>query len=407
MPLAQGSPDGHRSLSEWREGWFTVTGNGTAEQAWQIGFVMEQTLGHRAHAQTLGWGVERDPDVQAHWVPVEFDIDGLPWSLPLVRHNWSLRGSLRAARSLGELASRHLDALFIHTFTISLMAGGYLDRIPTVLSTDATPENYDQVGSWYDHRVMPGSIEYLKRRVRRRVIRKASAIVTWCEWAKASLVADYGVEHDRVHVIPPGADLPKFAFGSRPRQNGDENPIRLLFVGGDFHRKGGQVLLQAYRAGLRNRAELHLVTEEDVPPETGVFVYRGLTSNSPELLSLYRESDVFILPTLGDCFPVVMGEAMAAGLPIVTTDVGALPEAVQDGENGFVVPAGDDVALVSALDVLVRNPQLRIEMGVKGRRIAEKRFDSGLNAQQVLGVIKGVCARSKAMPDSVPPARSA
>ena len=383
-----------------------MSGNGTEGQAWQIGFVMEQTLGHRAHAQTLGWGVERDPDVEAHWLPVEFDSEGLPWSLPLVRHNWSLRGSLRAARSLGELAGRHLDALFIHTFTISLMAGRYLDRIPTVLSTDATPENYDRVGSWYNHRVMPGSIENLKRRVRRRVIRKAAAIVTWCDWAKQSLVADYGVDPFRIHVIPPGADLPKFAFGSRARINGHDKPMQLLFVGGDFHRKGGQVLLQAYRAGLRNRAELHLVTEEDVPPENGVFVYRGLTSNSPELLSLYRKADVFVLPTLGDCFPVVMGEAMAAGLPIVTTDVGALPEAVQHGENGFVVPAGDDVALVSALDVLLRNPHLRIEMGVEGRRIAEDRFDSGRNAQRVLDVLKSVCARSQTMPQSIPPVRS-
>ncbi|MEX0801657.1 MAG: glycosyltransferase family 4 protein [Dehalococcoidia bacterium] len=361
--------------------------------AWRVGFVMEQTLGHRSHSQTLGWGAERDPEVEALWLPVDYDATGLPWSLPLVRHNWSLRGSLKARWGIGRLARGPIDALFIHTFTITLFAGRYLDRIPTVLSMDATPENYDQVGSWYGHKVQPRALEALKRALRRRVLRKAAAVVTWCDWARRSLIDDYGLDGDRIHVIPPGAEIENFRFGVRSKENGVERPVRLLFVGGDFDRKGGRILLHAYRAGLRDRAELHLVTQEDVPEERGVFVHRGLTSNSPELLSLYEQADVFVLPTLGDCFPVVMGEAMAAGLPIVTTDVGALPEAVADGRNGFVIPAGDDVALVSALDVLIRNRELRLDMGIAGRRIAEDRFDSRRNAARVLEALKAVCLR--------------
>ena len=361
-----------------------------------MGFVMEQTLGHRSHTDTLKRGVDVDPDVIADWAPVEFEPAGIPGSLPLIRHNWSLRGSLGAWGALRQLASKPVDALFIHTFTITLFAGRYLDRIPTVLSSDATPENYDQVGSWYGHRVLPWPLEALKRRVRAKVLRKAAAIVTWCHWAKQSLMEDYGIDGDRIHVIAPGADVEKFSFGRERRVNGRERPVRLLFVGGDFHRKGGNVLLQAYRAGLRDRVELHLVTQEEVAPERGVHVYRGLAPNSPKLLSLYEEADIFVLPTLGDCFPVVLSEAMAAGLPIVTTNVGALPEAVEAGLNGFVVPAGDDVALVSALDVLARNPGLRVEMGLNGRRIAEERFDSRRNAQQVLDVLKSVCPQRKA-----------
>jgi glycosyltransferase involved in cell wall biosynthesis len=366
-------------------------------RAWRVGFVMEQTLGHRSHSQTLGWGAERDSEVEALWLPVDFDARGLPWSLPLVRHNWTLRGSLKARWGIGHLARSPIDALFIHTFTITLFAGRYLDCIPTVVSMDATPENYDQVGSWYGHRVQPRVLEALKRALRRRVLRRAAAVVTWCDWARRSLVDDYGLDGERIHVIPPGADVERFRFDVRARENGAERPVRLLFVGGDFDRKGGRILLQAYRAGLRDRAELHLVTQEDVPEERGVFVHRGLTSNSPELLALYERADVFVLPTLGDCFPVVLGEAMAAGLPIVTTDVGALPEAVEDGRNGFVIPAGDDVALVSALDVLVRNRELRSDMGLAGRRIAEARFDSRRNADSVLEMLKAVCAGSEAV----------
>ncbi len=373
-----------------------MQGNGRKRQAWRMGYIMEQTLGHRSHTNTLKRGVDGDPDVVADWAPVEFAPAGIPGSLPLIRHNWSLRGSLGAWGALRRLASKPVDALFIHTFTITLFAGRYLDRIPTVLSSDATPENYDQVGSWYGHRVLPRPLEAMKRRVRAKVLRKAAAIVTWCHWAKNSLMEDYGIDGDRIHVISPGADVERFPFGRERRVNGQERPVRLLFVGGDFHRKGGNVLLQAHRAGLRDRVELHLVTQEEVAPERGVHVYRGLAPNSPKLLSLYEEADIFVLPTLGDCFPVVLSEAMAAGLPIVTTNVGALPEAVEPGLNGFVIPAGDDVALVSALDVLARNPRLRVEMGLNGRRIAEERFDSRRNAQQVLDVLKSVCPQGQA-----------
>ena len=370
-----------------------MRGNGSNGQAWQIGFVMEQTLGHRSHTNTLRSGVDRDPEVSADWAPVDFEPAGLPGSLPLIRHNWSLRGSLEAWRALRRLASKPVDALFIHTLTITLFAARYLDRIPTVLSTDATPENFDQVGSWYGHRVLPGPLEAMKKRVRARVLRRAAAVVTWCHWAKRSLIEDYGIDADRIHVIAPGADIGNFPFGPERRVNGHEQPVRILFVGGDFHRKGGNVLLRAYRAGLRDRAELHLVTQEDVAAERGVYVYRGLAPNSPKLLSLYEQADIFVLPTLGDCFPVVLSEAMAAGLPIVTTDVGALPEAVEPGLNGFVIPAGDDVALVSALNVLAENPQLRVEMGLNGRRIGEEYFDSRQNAAKVLAVLKGVCVQ--------------
>lgn len=360
-----------------------------------IGFVMEQTLGHRAHAKTLRESVERDRSVNALWSEIQFDSSGVPWGLPGIKHNWTLRGSLRASREMKRLVKSGVDALFVHTITISLFAGGYASRVPLVLSLDATPENYDQVGSWYGHKRLPAPVEALKRRLRSRVLKRAAALVTWCQWAKDSLVDDYGVSDERVHVIFPGTDIGRFAFGADRAPVTEDRPARLLFVGGDFHRKGGNVLLQAYRSTLRDAAELHLVTEEPIAEERGVKVYRGLGPNSPELIELYKQADIFVLPTLGDCFPVVMGEAMAAGLPIVTTDVGALPEAVVDETNGLVVPAGDDVALVSALNVLCQNMELRTEMGRRGRRIAEQHHDSRRNAERVLEVIKGVCERER------------
>ena len=66
-------------------------------------------------------------------------------------------------------------------------------------------------------------------------------------------------------------------------------------------------------------------------PASNVHVYRGLEPNSPTLLWLFAEADIFVLPSLGECLAVALMEAAAAGLPIITTRVGALPEAVDHG----------------------------------------------------------------------------
>ena len=210
----------------------------------------------------------------------------------------------------------------------------------------------------------------------------ARSITTWSEWAKESLVRHYGVAADQVAVIHPGTTLANFPDpGERgPRRPG---PMRILFVGGDFVRKGGDLLLEVFRQHLRGTCELHLVTGADVPSGEGVHVYRGVKPHSPELLRLYADADVFVLPTRGDCLAVVLGEAMASSLPVVTTRVGAHPEAVLEGETGFVIDPDDAGALRERLERLVQSPELRARMGGRSRRLAEERFDMAKNANRI------------------------
>ncbi len=75
--------------------------------------------------------------------------------------------------------------------------------------------------------------------------------------------------------------------------------------------------------------------------------------NSPELIDLYHRSDVFCLPTMGDCLPMVLSEAGAAGLPLVSTAVGAISEIVRDGDTGYLVTPGDVPTLTGRLRDLV------------------------------------------------------
>ncbi|MBF6599358.1 MAG: glycosyltransferase family 4 protein [Dehalococcoidia bacterium] len=307
--------------------------------------------------------------------------------LPLVRRNWTLRGSLQAAsRIRAELRRGAIDAMFLHTQTISVFAGGLMNRIPTLLSLDATPANLDTLGGAYAHDVNPAVVERLKRAAHRRVVARARQFTTWSQWAKDSLVTDYGADAKRVTVIHPGTNIDAFAArAGAPRPPG--RPLQLLFVGGDFVRKGGDLLLDVYRRSLRETCELHIVTATDVPSGEGVHVYHGLKPHAPELIARYADADVFVLPTRGDCLAVVMGEAMAASLPIVTTTVGAHREAVEDGGSGYLIGVDDADALASRLRALAADRALAARLGRRSRAIGEERFDIARGAAQIADML--------------------
>ena len=145
--------------------------------------------------------------------------------------------------------------------------------------------------------------------------------------------------------------------------------------------------MSVYREHLRGLCELHLVTAAKLPAEHGVHVYNGVKPHSEQLLKLYRESDVFVLPTRGDCLAVVLGEAMASGLPIITTPVGAHAEAVEEGESGFVVAVDDAQVLRERLERLAHDRQLVASMGARSRLIGQQRFDMAKGAEQIADIL--------------------
>jgi glycosyltransferase involved in cell wall biosynthesis len=352
------------------------------------GFVVEQILGHITHSLNLKRVLNDEETCEPSWFDVPFRPDGLVYRVPPLSINWSLRGSYYARSALQSAEAKNLDALFVHTLMMGMLGSSVFRRIPTVISVDATPLNLDEFADAYEHRRLPAPVEALKLRLTRQMLKEAKAYVSWSEWAKRSLVDDYGVDADRVSVITPGADLCLFATSDGKR---DDAPVRILFVGNDFVRKGGDLLLQCFHERLKGRAELHIVSGSDqVHAAEGVFVHRGLTANSEPLLHLFETADMFVLPTRSDCLALVLGEAMAAALPIITTSVGAHPEAVRHNENGLIVEPGNSEQLGDALATLVENPRLRRLMGEAGRQAAEERFDCEKNALRVLDLMKSI-----------------
>ena len=142
-----------------------------------------------------------------------------------------------------------------------------------------------------------GFLDRKKYELNKRAFHTAAALVTWSEWARRSLVDDYAVDSDRVHVISPGAPEAYFAIGRQrvaapPDDTG--RPVRLLFIGGDFRRKGGPELLELMRGPLGHRFTLDVVAQADVAAQPNVRIHRNVTPSSPTLCRLLSEADLFV-----------------------------------------------------------------------------------------------------------------
>jgi glycosyltransferase involved in cell wall biosynthesis len=373
---------------------------------YEFGFLLEQSLGHVTHAKNLLANVALDPEVHAHWGLIDFDATGIAGRIPVYRGNWTVRAGVRAYRKIARMNRQtRLDALFFHTQVPAILAQRWLRKIPGIVSLDATPRQYDELGAFYKHEQGPAWIEAWKWRLNRDCFRSARRLVAWAEWTKLGLVQGYGVPADKITVIPPGVNVQEWRRPMPRVPHAD--PVKILFVGGDLERKGGLVLLKAFRALRHLRLELHLVTKDRLAPEPGVFIYNNLEANSQPLKDLYHTCDIFALPTFGDCLPMVLSEAGASGMAIISTNVAAIPEIVHNGETGLTVPAGDAVSLTQSLRDLATNPAFRMTLGERAMAHVTRHYDAPTNASRLLGLLKAEANAARAERLAAPTARYA
>lgn len=193
---------------------------------------------------------------------------------------------------------------------------------------------------------------------------------------EARYLQGLGVEEDRIAVIPNGVDTVAFSA----HRDAEAKPrASILFVGRCYpSQKGLEVLVRSLPLlEARPRPHVRIVGED----WGGRSVVRAMASrlgvqdcvtlagpvSSRELVSEYARADVFVLPSLFESFPIVLLEAMAAGLPVVATRVGGVPDVVVEGETGLLVPPADPEALAHAMDRLLEDDSLRATLGRAGR----------------------------------------
>lgn len=345
-------------------------------------FLMERQVGIGSAAGAI------EPYVRAAghtWLDVTYsDPNGWIERLPLPgRGTGTLRGFVQVATAL---THGPYDALFFLTHNPAVFHPWALARTPTVLWTDVTPALLDLQAEQYEHPVDRSVlVREFKRGAVRTTFRLAARCVGWSEWARRSFVDDYGVPRERTGVIAPGIDLSKWHTPARTVQPGLP---RLLFVGGNFERKGGYLLLDVFREHYRGRCELDLVTRDPIGEEPGVRVHRGLSAGSEPLMALYRSASAFVLPTFGDCFSIASLEAMAMGLPVIVSAVGGIEDIVEPDGSGYLTKPRDGRSLAEAIESVLSDAGRRAALGARGRAIVESKFDAEKSANALMALLE-------------------
>ena len=203
-----------------------------------------------------------------------------------------------------------------------------------------------------------------------------AAIFTMSNWLAESFVKDFGMPREKVHAVYAGINMPE----PLTKSPGTYQAPNIVFVGKDFPRKGGEVLLSAFakvRRQIRD-ATLTLVGPQLENPPEGVvcagFVSKATPEGIRKVSEMYRAASLFVLPSLYEPFGIAFCEAMAHGLPCIGTRICAMPEIIDEGQTGILVPPRDAEALAAAMLNLLTDERAREQMGAAGRARYESMF---------------------------------
>ena len=232
----------------------------------------------------------------------------------------------------------------------------------------------------------PGFIEFfhdsptIGRRYLKFVLSRCAVVRIESEqWVKA-FSSELELEESKICAIPNVVWPEDFSDNTSPT-NRSRDEMTLLFLGWVGEAKGIFDLVDSIEilAHKGYQFKLLIVGPEmrkgDTDKVIKVIVDKHLDkyakvlgeTERSEVVEYYHAADVYLLPSYTEGLPLAILEAMAAGLPIVSTRVGAIPQVVEEGVNGFLVDPGDVEGLVSRLEILIKNEKLREEMGASNR----------------------------------------
>jgi glycosyltransferase involved in cell wall biosynthesis len=230
----------------------------------------------------------------------------------------------------------------------------------------------------------------------RRLVEETQMADHWLvasSFTKQTLVEN-GIPAERIQVIPYGTEVQRFTPGARK----PGGPLRLLFIGTICQRKGVADLLEALDRLPCGSAELTVCGR--MADDAAIFQNHRMPTrvrrflNSGELLSAYRAADVFVLPSLGEGFGHVLLEAMACGLPVISTTRTAAPDLICPGREGFVIEPGNPAELAKCIEYFLQDPS-RITSMAKAARARAEYFTWERFRSEVANTVRGILEQSR------------
>ena len=200
----------------------------------------------------------------------------------------------------------------------------------------------------------------------------ATKIVTASSYTRQTLISQ-GIAADKILVNPYGVDLRIFRPPLEPRTR---QPLRFLFLGAVSARKGVPLLIEAWRALALKDSELWLVGPITNREQSVIPILPGLKVMGKypyeDLPALLRQCDVLVFPSYCEGFGLVLLEALASGMPIITTEATAGPDLIENGREGLLIPSGNLEALCEAIKYFVENESELDSMSEAARLCAER-----------------------------------
>ncbi len=283
------------------------------------------------------------------------------------------------------------DAAYFFQHTICIGLVGFRRRVPYVIAMDGTPRFYAENEFWYAHPYFqPNSLSArIKHILTRGVYRQAFHLLPLSTKVRDSLIRDYQIPAERITVVPPGIDVNKFSFLDRGAENRSNKPFNVLFIGADFVRKGGDLLVSVAAEPEFKDTQFNIITRSYSGPKlSNVMVHNNISTNTSPMIKLLHEADIFVLPTHADSFSVASLEAMATGLPVITVAVGGIGDIVEEGKTGYLIPKNDVRSLARSIRTLKENSELRHQMGVNGRKRIESKFSNKVVSDMVVDLLQ-------------------
>lgn len=216
--------------------------------------------------------------------------------------------------------------------------------------------------------------------MQKKVVKQLRNVVTVSDCSRQDIARDFGLQPAGISLVYNGIDTETF----RPLPEVRRRPLRLMATcSADAPLKGTRYLVRCYARLLDKYPDLELLLVSKPQPggkterlvrhlglEDRIQFVSGISTE--QMVRYYAEASVAVMPSVYEGFGLPAGEAMACGVPVVSTDGGALPEVV--GDAGVIVPAKDVEAMAAAIDSLLQDPERRAELGRRGKARIEEKF---------------------------------
>lgn len=277
------------------------------------------------------------------------------------------------------MRGRNLRHLHVHLGNEAATVGMYVKHVFGLglsITIHGPDEFYDSRGQLLGEKVAAADFICCISHFARSQLMKASRYEQW----------------SKLEVCRLGVDID--AFRGSVRERTDNRPFEVLCIGRLTPAKGQHILLAAVAELLQRGRQVHLrVVGDGLDREslerhaTSLGLGAHMTFEGPvppdRTRGFYAAADVFVLPSFAEGVPVVLMEAMAMGVAVISTTVAGIPELIESERDGLLVPPSDSTQLANAIERLMTDPELRLRLSVNARDRVERQYDLKTNVSRL------------------------